>query len=311
MEDYKQKATEKLEMLKKKGVDKRLLAQQVASTNIWIKREEIRIRKNQEGMDKGLRALERQKAHFYEEKVRLEKLKAEMSAEPIGVPKASGVGTGDDVLMEDSEKTLRDKELELRRMAAAKADANGEKFSAKRAQEISKLADGISESLKNENARETNRKRERRKLEKDYLPRLLAKTRSLGIWWGFRLVESARQAVDSLERNRAPTDGDAADERVGASETLRNKTCTDAHAPEAKRLLQGLPRQGQQEIDEERQLPASQEVSQTCQTVIQMAKDSLGKEVDERVLNHCIPFTMASRRCGQADTFHHTRTTTG
>ena len=36
------------------------------------------------------------------------------------------------------------------------------------------------------------------------------------------LAESARQAVDDLEKSRAPTDGDASDERV--SETLRNKT---------------------------------------------------------------------------------------
>ena len=36
------------------------------------------------------------------------------------------------------------------------------------------------------------------------------------------LVESAREAVDDLEKSRAPTDGDASDERV--SETLRNKT---------------------------------------------------------------------------------------
>ena len=76
LENCKQKATEELDMLKKTGVDKRPLAQQVASTDIWIKREEIRIRKNQEEMDKGLQALERQKAHSYEEKVRREKLKA-------------------------------------------------------------------------------------------------------------------------------------------------------------------------------------------------------------------------------------------
>ena len=52
--DYRQKATEELEMLKKKGVDKRPLGQQVASMDIWIKREEVSIRKNQEEMDEGL-----------------------------------------------------------------------------------------------------------------------------------------------------------------------------------------------------------------------------------------------------------------
>ena len=99
------------------------------------------------------------------------------------------------------------------------------------------------------------------------------------------LVESARQALDYLERSQAPTDRDADDERVGASETLRNKTDTDAHALEAKRLLRGILRQGQQVFDEVKQTP-SLEMTQTCETVIQVTKDSLGKEVDERVLNH-------------------------
>ena len=48
----------------------------------------------------------RDKAHFEEENVGLEKLKAELAAEPIGVPigdpKTSGARNGVDVLMEDS-----------------------------------------------------------------------------------------------------------------------------------------------------------------------------------------------------------------
>ena len=60
---------------------------------------------------------------------------------------------------------------------------------------------------------------------------------------------------DSLDRSPAPADGDADDERVGASGTLRNKADTDARALEANLLLQ-------------------------------VAKDSLRKEVDERVLHH-------------------------
>ena len=68
LEDYKHKATEEMELLKKKGVDKRPLAQQVASMNIWIERESKRININQEELDKGMQALERQKAHFNEEK---------------------------------------------------------------------------------------------------------------------------------------------------------------------------------------------------------------------------------------------------
>ena len=58
LEDYKQKATEELETLKVKGVDKRPHAQKVASTEVWIKK------KKRSGS-----AMERQKAHFYEEKV--------------------------------------------------------------------------------------------------------------------------------------------------------------------------------------------------------------------------------------------------
>ena len=90
------------------------------------------------------------------------KLKAELAKEPIGVPTgdpmASGAGNGVDALMEDSEETLRDKELELRRMAAAKADANGEERSAKRVQEISKIAEGISKSKKKRKCKRENSK---------------------------------------------------------------------------------------------------------------------------------------------------------
>ena len=76
------------------------------------------------------------------------------------------------------------------------------------------------------------------------------------------LVESTKQAVDDLERSRAPRDGDADDERVGASETLSNKTDTNANALEAKRLLREILRQGQQEIDEVKQT-ASLKMTQT------------------------------------------------
>ena len=37
-----------------------------------------------------------------------------------------------------------------------------------------------------------------------------------------------QQAVDDFERGETPTDGDADDERVGASETLRNNTGSGA-----------------------------------------------------------------------------------
>ena len=99
------------------------------------------------------KALEKEKAHFSDEKVRLEKLKIECAAEPTGVLKAPG----DDVLMEDTKEASRDKELALRRMTAAKADANDEKLAAKRVQEMSKLADEISVSRRSGNARKTKR----------------------------------------------------------------------------------------------------------------------------------------------------------
>ena len=153
MEDYKQKATEEMELLKKKGVDKRPLAQQVASMNIWIERESKRINMNQEELDRAMQALERQKAHFNEEKERMEKLKAELAAAPIITPLNPGKGTEDDdgLMMDVTEEGLRkmkDEELELRRMVATKTGSNGEKLSAKRVQEISKQADEISASMK-------------------------------------------------------------------------------------------------------------------------------------------------------------------
>ena len=110
-------------------------------------------------MDKGLQALERQKVHFFEEKVRLENVRAALAAEPMGVPKASGVGSGDDVLTEDTEEALRDKELVLKRMVAAKADANGKKLSANRVQEFSKLADETSISLRKRKCKKDESKR--------------------------------------------------------------------------------------------------------------------------------------------------------
>ena len=153
LEDYKQKATEEMELLRKKGVDKRPLAQQIASLNIWIERESKRINLNQEELDGAMRALERQKAHFNEEKVRLEKLKAELATAPIITPLNSGKGSEDDdeLMMDVTEEGVRkmkDEELELRRMVATKAGSNGEKLSVKRLQEISKQADEISASLK-------------------------------------------------------------------------------------------------------------------------------------------------------------------
>ena len=76
-----------------------------------------------------------------------------MAAAPIVTPLNPGKGTEDDdeLMMDVTEEGLRrmkDEELELRRMVAAKEGSNGEKLSAKRVQEISKQADEISASLK-------------------------------------------------------------------------------------------------------------------------------------------------------------------
>ena len=80
------------------------------------------------------------------EKERLAKLKAELAAPPIATPLNSRKGTEDDdeMMMDVTEEGLirmKDEELELRTMVAAKAGSNGEKLSAKRVQEISKRAD--------------------------------------------------------------------------------------------------------------------------------------------------------------------------
>ena len=163
LEDYKQKATEEMNLLKKKGVDKRPLAQQVASMNIWIERESKRININQEELDRGRQALEKQKAHFDKEMRRLEKLKAELPAAPIATPLNSEKGMEDDdeMLMDVTEEGLRrmkDEELELRRMVASKAGSNGEKLSVKRVQGISKQADEISASLKKRQCKKDVRK---------------------------------------------------------------------------------------------------------------------------------------------------------
>ena len=152
LEKFRQKATEEMELLKKKGVDKRPLAQQVASMNIWIERESKRINLNQEELDRAMQTWGRQIAHFNEEKDRLEKLKAELAAAPIATPLDPEKGKEDDEMMmdvtEEGLRKMKDEELELRRMVAAKAGSNGEKLSVKRVQEISKQAeDEISASL--------------------------------------------------------------------------------------------------------------------------------------------------------------------
>ena len=90
------------------------------------------------------------------------------------------------------------------------------------------------------------------------------------------LAESARQAVDDLKRGRNPTDGDADNERAGASETLRNLSGTDAHALQAKRLLLRILHHGLKKTDEVKQT-ASLEMTQTCETVTQTTTGSLGK----------------------------------
>ena len=60
--------------------------------NIWIERESKRINIVQEELDRGRQASEKQKAHFDEEKKRLEKLKAELAAAPIATPLNSEKG---------------------------------------------------------------------------------------------------------------------------------------------------------------------------------------------------------------------------
>ena len=199
LEDYKQKATEEIEILKKKGVDKRPLAQQVASMNIWIERESKRINViNQEELDRGRQALEKQKAHFDEEKKRLEKLKAELAAAPIVTPLNSEKGMEDDdeMLMDVTEEGLRrmkDEELELRRVVATKAGSNGEKLSVKRVQEISKQADDISASLKKRQCKEDVRKEGEQEAGKDNTSRHGLLEPSWNSGWRIRHICGARE----------------------------------------------------------------------------------------------------------------------
>ena len=79
------------------------------------KRGENRVAKHAEDLETGQTALLQQRAHFEEEKLRLETLKAQLAAEPA-VPKADDKDT--DL---ETAGIMAEKELVLRRMAPCKS----------------------------------------------------------------------------------------------------------------------------------------------------------------------------------------------
>ena len=90
------------------------------------KRGENRAAKHAEDLETGQKALLQQRAHFEEEKLRLERLKAQLAAEPA-------VLKGDDMDTDlETAESLAEKELVLRRMAPAKVDGDGTSLLEKR-----------------------------------------------------------------------------------------------------------------------------------------------------------------------------------